>query len=91
MKMNTTAKPLYPDNAYCAIFGDMEYHDLPSDAEETLDYVLETLTPREADMFKLCYRNDWVYREIGDKYGVKSERVRQILYKALRKPAGAFL
>ena len=81
----TTTKPIYPENAYCAIFDATKYPDLPQDAEETLDYVLETLTPREADVFKLNYKYEWVYRDIGEKHGVTSERVRQIHARALRK------
>ena len=83
--MNSIVKPVYPENAYCVIFGAQEYPDLPTDAEETLDYVLDTLTPREADMFRFSYKDEWTYLDIGEKHGVTPERVRQVLVKALRK------
>ena len=78
-------KPTYPENAYCAIFGCLEYPDIPSDAEETLEYVVKTLTPREADMFMLNFKDEMTYVEIGEQYGIHKQRVQQIISKAVRK------
>ena len=56
---------------------------------EKLKYVLSTLRPREMEVIELRYGLlDGKIRtlsEIGDKYGLTRERVRQIEQKALRK------
>lgn len=76
-------EPLYPENAYFSIFGEMV---LPPDGKETLEYVMNTLEPREADVFMCQYRDNMTYAKIGEKHcGITRERVRQIIVKALRK------
>lgn len=56
---------------------------------EMLRNVLETLKEREKDVIKLRYGFDdgrrWTLEEIGCKYGVTRERIRQIEQIALRK------
>lgn len=81
----TSDKPIYPESCYRAVFGETGYLSLPSDAEDTLDYVLETLTQREADMFMLKFRDEMTYAEIGEIYGLTRERIRQLLVKVERK------
>ena len=76
---------IYPENAYCVIFGEMEYPNMPSDAEETLEYIVETLTRREAEMFMLNYKDLMTYVEIGHKFKCDKWRVQQIIAKAIRK------
>lgn len=79
-------KPFFPENGYCAIFGGMVYPDMPSDAEETLEYVMGTLFEREADMFMLRYRDEMTYEEIGERYdGLSRGRVGQIIAKVERR------
>lgn len=74
---------LYPENAYFDIFGESE---LPPDARETLEYIMDTLDPREAGVFMSQYRDNMTYAKIGELYGgITRERVRQIIVKALRK------
>ncbi len=54
-----------------------------------LERVLTTLTEREADIIKLFYgiggHQEMTLEEIGEKFGLTRERVRQIKEKALRK------
>ncbi len=56
---------------------------------EAMYQVLSTLTPREADVLRMRFGIECIYshtmREIAIKYGVSSERIRQLECKALRK------
>lgn len=81
----TCDKPVYPENAYCAIFREPVFPNIPSDAEETLDHVMGTLNQREAGMFMLRYRDKMTYVKIGAEYNLSTERARQIIVKAERK------
>ena len=78
-------KYLYPENAYCVIFGRLEHVDIPADAEETLEYVMGTLTAREADIFRLCFKYEMTYAEIGKKYNLTKQHVQHIISAAIRK------
>lgn len=54
--------------------------------EERLKKVIEKhLTPREEIVLTNTYVNHKTLEEIGTEYGISRERVRQILFKALRK------
>jgi RNA polymerase primary sigma factor len=67
----------------------------PSEATEqtilrdTLEELLSTLSPREARILRLRYGfqdgHDYTLEEIGDRFGVTRERIRQIEQKALRR------
>lgn len=82
--MNKTGdKPFYPESSYHAIFGPEV--NLPPDAEETLEYVLGTLSKREADMFMLKYKDGLIYAKIGERCGsLSGGRVSQIIARAAR-------
>ncbi|MCL1975721.1 MAG: sigma-70 family RNA polymerase sigma factor [Firmicutes bacterium] len=75
----------YPENAYSAIFGYEMNNDIPTDAKETLEYIVKTLSIRETEIFMLKYREDMTYEEIGAEYDISKQRVQQILAKAMRK------
>jgi RNA polymerase primary sigma factor len=65
---------------------DREKQECISDA---LDIALDNLTPRESDMVNMYYGRKYECRyplaEIGKKYGVTKERVRQIILKCRRE------
>jgi len=67
------------------VFGEMRYFDLPPDAEETVEYVMETLTPIESRMLLMSYRDGKTYKSIGKECGYPKERIRHIITKAMRK------
>ena len=76
----------YPENAYCAVFGKETFPNLPSDAEETLEYLMGALLQPESNLFMLRYRDAMTYSEIGQICGnISGERARQIVAKASRK------
>lgn len=56
-------------------------------SENDIMLALDTLSPREKKTILLYYRDGMSYEEIGSlaEYGVRRERVRQIIIKALRK------
>ncbi len=56
---------------------------------ERVDEVLSTLSPREARILRLRFGLDdnhpYTLEEVGDKFGLTRERIRQIEGKALRR------
>jgi RNA polymerase primary sigma factor len=56
---------------------------------EKMEQVLSTLTPREARILRLRFGlhdgHSYTLEEIGDKFGLTRERIRQIEHKALRR------
>jgi RNA polymerase sigma factor (sigma-70 family) len=60
----------------------------PEGAVEIIDQVLRTLTEREEDVLRLYFgigREACTMEELGKKYDVTRERIRQIIAKAFRK------
>ena len=79
--INTRELP-YPENLYCAIFGVEFYREIPDDG---LDKALEILTEREKTLIQFRFKDGLTLVEVGDKFGVKQERIRQIESRALRR------
>jgi RNA polymerase primary sigma factor len=56
---------------------------------EKMEEVLSTLTPRQARILRLRFGlqdgHSYTLKEVGEKFGLTRERIRQIEYKALRK------
>ena len=77
----------WPENVYRAVFRvpRREHCEMPEDAKRTVEYVLETLTPREKDAIVRRYVRMETQQEIADAYGVAKSRAREIIEKALRK------
>lgn len=77
----------YPHNLICAVSGkDIPQEALPSDFEESVEYVLENLLDQcESYMLVLRYMRGMSNREIGEFYGLTTQRIRQIIDKSLRR------
>lgn len=83
------------DDAELGMFVEDEHTPTPSDAtsqkllSEKLEDVLATLSPREARILRLRFglENGKAYtlEEVGEKFGLTRERIRQIEGKALRR------
>lgn len=56
----------------------------------TLDSIIQVLDERETDIIKMYfgispYEKEYTYQEIGDKYKLTKERIRQLIDKIMRK------
>ena len=75
----------YPDNLLYDIFcGEWEF-PRPGDFDGSLEYVLRTLTERERRVLDFRYKDGLTFEEIGKRFCVTRERIRQIHAKSLRK------
>ena len=82
--INPTALP-YPDNLLYDIFGGEWEFPRPADFDGSLEYVLRTLTERERRVLDFRYKDGLTFEEIGKRFCVTRERIRQIHAKSLRK------
>ena len=82
--INPTTIP-YPDNLLYDIFGGEWEFPRPADFDGSLEYVLHTLTERERRVLDFRYKEGLTFEEIGKRFCVTRERIRQIHAKALRK------
>ena len=83
------------DNDMYEVFSNKETETAPEDdllegtLNDEISRILETLSPREADIIRLYFGIDQPYpltlEEIGDKFDLTRERVRQLKEKGLRK------
>ena len=82
--INPTTLP-YPDNLLYDIFGGEWEFPRPADFDGSLEYVLHTLTERERRVLDFRYKDGLIFEEIGKRFCVTRERIRQIHAKSLRK------
>ena len=75
----------YPDNLLYDIFGGEWEFPRPGDFDGSLEYVLHTLTERERRVLDFRYKDGLTFEEIGKRFCVTRERIRQIHTKSLRK------
>lgn len=76
---------------YQAVFGS-ENVDIPQDAEDAIMHILEKLNSRYKDILLFRFKYNLKFADIGEKYGLTRERIRQIVNRALREcrnPANA--
>ena len=84
-KVTVSNATTYPRNLLAAVFGeDHVPQELPSDIEQSLDYVLGTVSEREAKVLRMKYQEGEAIKDIASLFGVSSERVRQIIRKGER-------
>ena len=82
--INPTTLP-YPGNLLYDIFGCEWEFPRPGDFDGSLEYVLHTLTERERRVLDFRYKDGLTFEEIGKRFCVTRERIRQIHAKSLRK------
>lgn len=81
----------WPENLLRCIFRKEEDYDewrakIPPDFNESFQYMLEeTLTERETYILYSFFRDQMRMNEIGERYGIQAEWVRQIKDKAIRR------
>lgn len=75
----------YPDNLLYDIFGGEWEFPRPGDFDGSLEYVLHTLTERERCVLDFRYKDGLTFEEIGKRFCVTRERIRQIHAKSFRK------
>ena len=79
-------KKEYPENLLSQVFVNGLPTDLPDDVPLVLDYIIQkTLTEREGRVLDMRYKRYMTMAAIGEEYGLRAERIRQIEAKAVRK------
>ena len=89
-KLMEAEKIPYPENLLTdigleLIFEKPEYTALNDDQMAGLEHALTTIREREQEIIRLRYEEKKTLQEIGDKYELSRERVRQIIAKGVRK------
>ena len=79
-------KKEYPQNLLSQVFVNGLPTDLPDDVALVLEYIIQkTLTEREGRVLDMRYKRYMTMAAIGEEYGLRAERIRQIEAKAVRK------
>lgn len=79
-------KKEYPENLLAQVFVNGLPTDLPDDITLVLEYIIQkTLTEREGRVLDMRYKRYMTMAAIGEEYGLRTERIRQIEAKAVRK------
>lgn len=79
-------KKEYPENLLAQVFVNGLPTDLPDDVTLVLEYIIQkTLTEREGRVLDMRYKRYMTMAAIGEEYGLRAERIRQIEAKAVRK------
>ena len=84
----TAVAPGWPYTLIDAIDGDGELIPIPisEEIQKNLEWVIsERLTEREQEVIRYIYKDLMTLEEVGDKFDVGKERIRQIAKKAIRK------
>lgn len=83
---NIKEKKEYPKNLLSQVFVNGLPTELPDDVALALDYIIQkTLTEREGRVLDMRYKRYMTMAAIGEEYGLRAERIRQIEAKAVRK------
>jgi len=74
---------LWPNNLYYDVFG-KDCGEIPDNAEEAIEYVLNMLRKREKAIVLARFREYKTYDAIGLEHGIGGSRVQQVNQKAIR-------
>ena len=79
-------KKEYPKNLLSQVFVNGLPTEFPDDVALVLEYIIQkTLTEREGRVLDMRYKRYMTMAAIGEEYGLRAERIRQIEAKAVRK------
>ena len=79
-------KKEYPKDLLSQVFVNGLPTELPDDVALVLEYIIQkTLTEREGRVLDMRYKRYMTMAAIGEEYGLRAERIRQIEAKAVRK------
>lgn len=79
-------KKEYPKNLLSQVFVNGLPTEMPDDVALVLEYIIQkTLTEREGRVLDMRYKRYMTMAAIGEEYGLRAERIRQIEAKAVRK------
>ena len=83
---NIKEKKEYPHNLLSQVFVNGLPTEFPDDVALVLEYIIQkTLTEREGRVLDMRYKRYMTMAAIGEEYGLRAERIRQIEAKAVRK------
>lgn len=83
---NIKEKKEYPENLLSQVFVNGLPTEFPDDITLVLEYIIQkTLTEREGRVLDMRYKRYMTMAAIGEEYGLRAERIRQIEAKAVRK------
>ena len=83
---NIKEKKEYPKNLLSQVFVNGLPTEMPDDVALVLEYIIQkTLTEREGRVLDMRYKRYMTMADIGEEYGLRAERIRQIEAKAVRK------
>ena len=83
---NIKEKKEYPENLLAQVFVNGLPTEMPDDVALVLEYIIQkTLTEREGRVLDMRYKRYMTMAAIGEEYGLRAERIRQIEAKAVRK------
>ena len=86
MKLKPSEQLKWPDNLLSIIFEKEIKYPITNERTALIENVIrETIPMREGDVLFMYYKDAITSAKIGEKYNVTSERIRQMLYKAIRK------
>lgn len=85
--MKTKPEAPYPYDLLADITGEPWETELDADQMRGLEHALDTLSEREHNVMLTRYKEGLTLEDLGKRFGVTRERVRQICVKAVRKLA----
>lgn len=76
----------YPMNLLKEVNGGTEWnHEFPEDFDESLEYVLDTLTQREKDVILMRFKEGYTFNKIAKIYDITNSRIHQIFWRIIYK------